>query len=494
MGLKPAARFASTLGFILLVALLSACDSSTATPVKTPTVGQVATATAPPPEQDTVEPEAMGPSAEVDEGSSVEKAEELVAAAASRTPVPTPTPDIISQEITRFAEEAGFAGQSFLGLTVEDWIDLVISLLVSILGYLLAIVIVKLLFAVIKRIVRHTSTKSDDAFLEAIESELKWLVMIIFLHYALLRLDFLSDGLRTLINDIAFVIGLALIVALILKLIQFFGQQFRDKLDPGKDKERLEPMIMLLQRSGYGLVIIVGVSVCLSHFGLEVTALSVILILVAFVLSFSAKDIISDAITGFIILLDQPFRVGDVIEIEELNKWGEVVDIGTRTTRIVTRDNRFVIVPNSKIGDSQIINYTFPDPTFRVYSEILVPYGSDFDQVRHVAIAAVRTVEGVLPEAPVDVLFNEYGLSARKMRVRWWIDNMHREKRISDQVNEALEIAFAQAGIGMPVTTRSLIVQVEPETTEQYSLLHRDPSSDEDQLTSRELSGSEEGK
>jgi small-conductance mechanosensitive channel len=184
------------------------------------------------------------------------------------------------------------------------------------------------------------------------------------------------------------------------------------------------------------------------------------------VISLGARDIISDAISGVIILLDEPFRVGDVIAVEELDKWGEVVDVGTRTTRIRTRDSRLVIVPNSKIGASQVINYTFPDNEYRVYSDILVAYGSDFDQVRRVAQGAVRSVQGVLPEEPVDVLFHEYGVSARIMRVRWWIDDMNQEKRIIDGVNEALEIAFDEAGIGMPVTTRNLIVQVDPAKAE----------------------------
>ena len=274
-----------------------------------------------------------------------------------------------------------------------------------------------------------------------------------------------------------FLLGLGLIVAMALKLIQFAAQWYRNKLDPDKDKARLEPVVLLLQRSGYALVLIVGVSTGLSHFGFSVTALSAALVLAALVISLGAKDIISDAISGVIILMDAPFRVGDVIAIEELNKWGEVVDIGTRTTRVLTRDNRLVIVPNSKIAASQVINYTFPDTKYRVHSDILVAYGSDFDQVRRVAETAVRSVKGVLPDQPVDVLFHEYGISARQTRVRWWIDDMDLEKSIIDGVNEALETAFDKAGIEMPVTTRNLIVQVDPATGEQLSRPHKESNA-----------------
>ena len=210
-------------------------------------------------------------------------------------------------------------------------------------------------------------------------------------------------------------------------------------------------------------MIVAGLSNGLSHFGITVTALSAMLILFALIISFGAKDIISDALSGFIILLDQPFRVGDVIAIEELNKWGDVVDIGTRTTRIVTRDNRSVVVPNSKIAASQIINYTFPDTRYRAHVDLRVAYGADFDQVRRVAESAVKGVEGVLADRPVDVLFREYGDSARLMRVRVWIDDMHEEMITIDRVNEALERALTEAGINIPFTSYDLNVKLEEE-------------------------------
>ena len=190
------------------------------------------------------------------------------------------------------------------------------------------------------------------------------------------------------------------------------------------------------------LVLVIAVSIGLNHFGIQITILAGILVLGALVIGLGARDVIADAISGLIILMDQPFRVGDIIATEELGTWGKVIDIGTRTTRILTRDKRMAIVPNSRIGARQVINYTFPEPNYRVYSEIPVAYGSDLDRVRRVVHDAVRGIDGILPDQPVDVLFLEYGVSARVMRVRWWINDMYRERPIIAQVNEALEIAF----------------------------------------------------
>ena len=474
---KSFISLAFALGSILLMALVSACSSGTAvatptsTPVSQATVAPTAaedaatTATVDPAQTATPAPEATGPLV----GEEKQRAGEVAAAVGSRTPVPTSAPDVIASRVEEITAAAGLTGETFLGLSAEDWINIVISVLIALVGYLLALLVVKVFFAVVKRGVRHTSSEFDDAFVEAIGQEFEWLVMVVVLHYALLRLDFWSDRLRTLIDDTFFVLGLGVIVLMALKVVNFAAQWYRDHLDPDVDKTRLEPLILVLQRSSYIVVLIIGASVGLSHFGIQITVLAAALILGALALSLGARDVISDAISGFIILVDQPFRVGDVIAIEELNQWGDVIDIGTRTTRIRTRDERFAIVPNSRIGASQVINYTFPDPEYRVYSDIWVAYGSDFDRVRRVAHDAVRGIDGVLPDQPVDVLFHEYGVTARVMRVRWWIDDMHKEKRITDRVHEALEIAFHKAGIEMPVTTRELIVRNDPETVEHLS-------------------------
>ena len=217
----------------------------------------------------TPEPEATGLALEGDGGVS---AGEVAAAVGSRTPVPTPTPDVIAEKVDELVAGAGLSGKTFLGLSAEDWIDIVISLLIVGVGYLLALLGVKLFLAVVKRIVRQTPSGFDDAFVEAIGQEIKWLVMVFFLRYALLRLDFWSDGLRTLIDDIFFILGLGVIVAATLKLISFVAHWYRDHLDPGKDKARIEPIILLLQRTGYALVLIIGLSVGLSHFGIQITA------------------------------------------------------------------------------------------------------------------------------------------------------------------------------------------------------------------------------
>jgi small-conductance mechanosensitive channel len=84
--------------------------------------------------------------------------------------------------------------------------------------------------------------------------------------------------------------------------------------------------------------------------------------LIALVISLAARDVLADIVSGAIIMIDRPFRVGDRIDVPNTDSWGDVVDIGIRSTRILTWDNLLVIVPNSQIGKNQIVNYRLSRP------------------------------------------------------------------------------------------------------------------------------------
>ncbi|MFC2026317.1 mechanosensitive ion channel family protein, partial [Chloroflexota bacterium] len=320
-------------------------------------------------------------------------------------------------------------------------------------GYFLA---TQLLAKLPKWINQHTSLNLSEDLRKNVGENLNRLVLLIFIRFAVMRLEFLSDGLRTFLDDAFFVLGLMIVTMIALKLVNSTVQQYKDSLNPKVDRESLTPIVLMAQRLGDLLVLIIFGSFGLSHFGININVLSAGLIVFGLIISFGAQDIITDMISGFIVLVDQPYRVGDAILVKELDTWGEVLDIGARTTRIQTGDNREVLVPNSQILQSKVVNYDYPDPSYRVQTDIGVAYGTDADKVRQVIIAAVRGVDGVLPDKNVDARYLEFGDSARKVRVRWWVGDFHQEQTILDKVNIALETALDKAGIDLPFNTYDL--------------------------------------
>jgi small-conductance mechanosensitive channel len=207
----------------------------------------------------------------------------------------------------------------------------------------------------------------------------------------------------------------------------------------------------------------------LSHFGVNVSAIAAALGVGGLAFSLAARDTIADAISGFIILLDRPFRIGDRIEIQDEGTWGDVMDIGIRTTSIRTRDNRMVIVPNSVIGKNQVINYSYPDPQYRIETHVSIAYGVDIEAARRTIVEAVSQVEGVLQDKPVDALYIRMGESAMIFRVRWWIESYVDTRRMFDRVHSVLQHALDSAGIDMPFPTQSLRVQIDSSLPESLA-------------------------
>jgi small-conductance mechanosensitive channel len=384
----------------------------------------------------------------------------------TRTPEPTATPGVIEQGVTELAARAGLATTTFLGLPVSDWINLGISILWVLFGYLLGTWLIR---GLLPRVVRRTATDFDDRLLKAVGNDIRWLVVLLLLHFSTTRLTFVGADLKTILLDVYFVLGLAIGFRMVWRLIDLGGAWYRERAARLEREEQFDPIITLLVRLGQAIAGVIGISILLSHFGIDVVAFAAVLGIGGLALSLAAKDVVADAIEGFIILVDQPFRMGDRIEIQGADTWGDVTDIGLRTTRIRTRDNRMVIVPNSIIGANQVINYSYPDPRYRVQTHVGIGYGADIEAARRIIVDTVRQVEGVVPDKPVEALYIEMGDSAMIFRVRWWIESYVDTRRMFDRVHTALQQALDEAGVDMPFPTQSISLQLEPDSVSRLA-------------------------
>jgi small-conductance mechanosensitive channel len=437
--------------FLIFIFLATSCASDLATPTSTPTPS------IPTPSATTA---AGVPTAGVIGLGEITSLDDFAMIAAQRTPLPTRVPSAIQEIAQEIAEESGLDEKSLLGLSVTSWIDLAISILIMVFFIYIGL---RLIMALIKAIVRRTKNTFDDEFLAYIERELKWLIAIVVAgRFAVLRLEFLSDRWRLLLEDFFFLLGLGVLFIIVLRLIHFTSVWIRRNKLTAEQRKQLGPFIVLLNRLGYLLAGMLAVSSVLSHFGVEVTILTAVFLFGAVVIVLGARAAISDAVSGFFILVSRPFRVNDTIYIKELDTRGEVEEIGIRTTHIGTRDGREVIVPNGLIGASQVINYTYPDPNYRVEIDLLTN-GADVEQIRQIIEETVRAVDGVLEDKPVDVLYLSYGGTGRQFRVRWWIDDVNKHNRSRNLVNTALDNALEEAGIGTPNLTYDLNLKMENE-------------------------------
>jgi small-conductance mechanosensitive channel len=288
------------------------------------------------------------------------------------------------------------------------------------------------------------------------------------LQFVTLRLVFIEAEAKVFLTDIYFLVILFLSVRIAWVVIRLLEEEAHIRM--ALNTERGKEMAPLVKLSVMVLRIIIGLlaaTILLAHFGVEITAFMAALGLGGLAISLAARDTIADAIAGFIILIDRPFRVGDRIEIKAAGTWGDVVEIGLRTTQIRTRDNRMVIIPNSTISSNEVINYSYPDPQYRIETHVGIAYGTPIEEVRQLLAETVAKVEGVLDTRPVDVLYIEMGEFAMIFRVRWWVESFVDTRRIVDRVHTAMQNTIDQAGIQSPYPTSVTELKIDPAAARQ---------------------------
>jgi small-conductance mechanosensitive channel len=383
------------------------------------------------------------------------------------TPQPTATPGVIDRSVAEISAETGLDRQVYLGLTGEDWINLGISVLIFIIGTLL---LSRIVHFVLRLIVRSTPSKRDDEFIAAIRRHINILISVLVVNFATDRLAFIPVFWKETLRQIYFTILIIVIAAILWKLIDLYFNWHRAKVAPEGQVDHGASLRYLFRRFLRALVVIAAFTVILSNYGINITFILAVVAAVAIALLFAGQDMLSDMIYGFILLFDQPFGVGDRIEIKELSTWGNVVEIGMRTTSVLTRDNRLVIYPNSIIGRSQVINYSLPDALLRAQIEFEMAYGEDPEQVEAVIVDAVSKVDGVAENKPVDVLLMKVSKNGLTFRLRWWLQNYQDGRYAADKVLRAVYAAMLQTGIELSLNAYDINIfmdstDIQPDST-----------------------------
>jgi len=340
---------------------------------------------------------------------------------------------------------------TFLNLSPAEWQQIGISAGIVVAALVLARPILTfILDKIIGRITGITKSTLDNLVLEAVRPPLYWLVIMLTLEAALGRLDFLVSNYQAQIDNITFVLYSLLVTVAIWRLTNTVAHWYKDTVAAKTDTPVDDQMVPFIRRILLIVLVVIMGIIVLGHFNVEISGLVTTLGIGSLAVALAAQAALADTISGIIIMVDRPFRIGDRIEILELDTWGDVEDIGLRSTRIRTRDNRMVIVPNSVISKSLVVNYAYPNTDYRIEIHVGLAYGTDIEAARQVLVNAASKVEGVDSERPVEALFLEFGESSLVFRVRWWLDSYVDTRRMFDKVNSAIYNALNQAGIEMP--------------------------------------------
>jgi MscS family membrane protein len=308
-------------------------------------------------------------------------------------------------------------------------------------------------------LVRKTKSNLDDVLLEAIRRPIFSSVVLIGLAWGTTELPLgpkVVAGIDSVLETLAVLIWSSAAFRIGGAILEVLGKR-------GEGTSIVQPRTlpvfdMLLK------VVVVGAAVYFAFLAwrIDLTAWLASAGIIGIAIGFAAKDTLANLFSGIFIVADAPYKVGDFIVLDG-DLRGRVIKIGIRSTRVLTRDDIEVTVPNAVIANSKIVNETGgPDVKQRVRVAVDAAYGSDIDVVREVLLRCPDNAAHVATDPSPEVRFLEFGGSGLRFELRIWIIDPAKRGLVVDELNCKIYKAFAAAGIEIPYSKHDVYIKELP--------------------------------
>ncbi|KAB4424590.1 mechanosensitive ion channel family protein [Bacteroides thetaiotaomicron] len=338
------------------------------------------------------------------------------------------------------------------GNTIENWG-------ISILIILGAIIIVKLLSLlgkkVIKPFVTGTDNHLDDVIFYSLEAPVKFAIILLGIWIAIHRLVYPDSFVKVVDN--------AYSILIVLDITWFFGRLFSSLLQVywGKQSNgQANKMMPIIKRTILVIVWLIGIVMALSNVGVNISALLGTLGIGGIAFALAAQDTVKNVFGTFTILTDKPFSIGDTIRVDSYE--GTVVDVGVRSTKIMNYDKRIITFPNYKITDTSIVNIS-SEPMRRVVLNLGLTYDTTSEKMKE-ALELLKSipkrVENVSSN-PSDIVavFTDYSDSALVIMYIYFIEKQGDILGVTSNMNMEILAAFNKAGLNLAFPTRTVYIQ-----------------------------------
>ncbi len=311
---------------------------------------------------------------------------------------------------------------------------------------------------IIGRIAKRSSNDFDDGLVDILHRPIFLSFVLVGLGLATARIGmpdlpaFITVGI---LKTIAVVIWYSALSGLLALVVSALGKSRDRKIVQSGMLSLLHNVLKIV------LVALIGYFLFLA-WEIDPTAWLASAGIVGLALSFAAKDTLSNLFSGVSIIMDAPYKTGDFIILDSGER-GQVTDIGLRSTRILTRDDVEITVPNGIIGNGKIINEAGGPPArHRIRVAVGVAYGSDIDEVIAVLESVAADSPDILSDPAPRVRFRVFGASSLDFELLGWIAKPVDRGRVSHELNCAVYKALNANNIEIPFPQRDVHVRTMP--------------------------------
>ncbi|MES9896647.1 MAG: mechanosensitive ion channel family protein [Candidatus Thiodiazotropha endolucinida] len=341
----------------------------------------------------------------------------------------------------------------------HPWVKGLIVILIFI---VLAKVVEWIVMPLVRRLTSHTSTHIDDLIVQYLRNPLFWTLVLIGV-VASSSMMGIDESVRSTL--VSFVLSV-LILLWMLFAVRISKLLLSEASRRAKPNAMVRPQTLPLFTNIAAITIIVFAVYFMFHsWHVDMTAWLASAGIAGIAIGFAAKDTLANLFSGVFIMADSPYKIGDYVVLDDGGGIrGKVTHIGIRSTRLLTRDDVEVTIPNSIMGNSKVVNESGgPHVKYRIRVAVGVAYGSDIDQVRDVLMSVARESETVCEQPEPRVRFRAFGASSLDFELLCWVDNPELRGRVLDALNSAVYKRFLVDGIEIPFAKQDLYIKEMPD-------------------------------
>ncbi len=309
---------------------------------------------------------------------------------------------------------------------------------------------------IIRVLVRKTKTKLDDAIIEIIRKPILIIIFFYGIINSILKLS-IQIGIRGSLLQIFTLIVLGIVVYVIYKIYEEILEEITTRRGGTSSSfgKVLRPIFKII---GAVVIIIGGIIYGLSIFNINITALLAGAGVFGLVIAFAAQDTLSNFFSGIHLLLDRPFRLGDIILLES-GEYCRVENVGMRSTKLYSLfDHELIILPNNTMANQKIINIVKPDNKIRQRVEVGVAYGSDIERVKKILYESASNHPDVLTEAEHEPLvrFTDFGDSSLNFLLIFTVDDVMKQWKVKSDIITEIDRRFREENVVIPFPQRTV--------------------------------------
>lgn len=322
--------------------------------------------------------------------------------------------------------------------------------------FLVASLLSWVLFKIISKVVSRTRTDLDDKIAGFLRPPLYYSFLVGGISYGLTLMP-LGDSVELLTSRSIKSLGVSVWIIFFIRLASLLLNRVAVLSDKYTFIHRRT--VTLFDNVAKVAILGIGIYLIFVIWKIDMTAWLASAGIVGIAVGFAAKDTLSNLFAGVLILADAPYKVGDYVVMDTAGR-GKVTNIGLRSTRILTRDDIEVTIPNSVIGNSTIINQSGgPNERMRVRLTLGVAYGTDISLVRETMLAIAREEPQVCKEVPPSVRFRLFGASSLDFELRCWVYHPEQCSRVIDALNSKIYNEFRRLNIEIPYSKQDLYIK-----------------------------------